>query len=1032
MIPQQLTLKNFLSYREATLDFSGLHTACICGPNGAGKSSLLEAIAWAIWGVSRSTSEDDIIHIGETEARVDFIFLTQGQVYRIIRNRRRGQSCGLEFQIATHSSSTQGGASQLNFRSLSERGLRATQEKILEAIKLDYDTFINSAYLRQGRADEFMLKRASDRKEILASLLKLDRYDLLAEQAKDLSRQYKGSVEVLQQSLNSLKEQLQQRNDLTTQQASLQQTLTQLQQQQSADTEHLQQLRTQQHNRHTWEKLLSGEQQQYNHLAQECRRLQQELATAKQQQQELQALLQQESEIAAGFTRLQTLQAAEETCSAKFKAHQEALSQRQLLQEQQRQQLSTLQGKIQQVQAQLDALEQQEREVQDVLRQQPEVEAGLAQLQASRSRLSQLDQLQSQVAPLLQQRQQLQAQIDRICARQSARLEELTAAIQTLRTNQQQRQPQLQQELAEIADRILQLENKRVYQQRVREKGQERHHFLERLQATQRDCEAKLAELEQKIQLLGTPPNSEEAAEASVSLPLCPLCDRPLDGHHWQLVASKHQTQQQEIWNQVWVVREQLAISEREIQVLRTEYRQIEQELAPYEELRERRGSVQAQLSAIAQDAQRWQQLAAEASQIERSLQGGDYAAEQYTELHQLEQQLQQLNYSDQNHALARNEEKRWRWAEIKMGQIKDAQQKLIKINGRRPELQAQFRALQQQLEQQKTQSELQQQILALDRHLREIDYRLEQHEHLRIEVRQNQFWLTRVEKLQAASKQFPQVQARIQELSSFLEVRSRDLEVMVQQIEALRQQLQQTPDPTSDIQILEQKIQQRRQKLDECLSSLGRLQQQQQYLETLQAQQEVQKQQLQATRRQHRVYQELAQAFGRNGIQALMIENVLPQLEAETNQILARLSANQLHIQFVTQRATKASSSSAKKATKFIDTLDILIADARGTRPYETYSGGEAFRINFAIRLALARLLAQRAGTSLQMLIIDEGFGTQDAEGCDRLIAAINAIASDFTCILTVTHIPHLKEAFQARIEVSKTPLGSRISLSI
>jgi len=38
-------------------------------------------------------------------------------------------------------------------------------------------------------------------------------------------------------------------------------------------------------------------------------------------------------------------------------------------------------------------------------------------------------------------------------------------------------------------------------------------------------------------------------------------------------------------------------------------------------------------------------------------------------------------------------------------------------------------------------------------------------------------------------------------------------------------------------------------------------------------------------------------------GIQALMIENVLPQLEAETNQLLARLSANQLHVQFVTQK---------------------------------------------------------------------------------------------------------------------------------
>jgi exonuclease SbcC len=153
----------------------------------------------------------------------------------------------------------------------------------------------------------------------------------------------------------------------------------------------------------------------------------------------------------------------------------------------------------------------------------------------------------------------------------------------------------------------------------------------------------------------------------------------------------------------------------------------------------------------------------------------------------------------------------------------------------------------------------------------------------------------------------------------------------------------------------------------------------------------------------------------------------MLPQLEAQTNLILARLTNNQLHVQFLTQKVGKSSS---KKNTKLIDTLEIVIADAQGTRAYETYSGGESFRINFAIRLALAQLLAQRAGTSLQMLIIDEGFGTQDAQGCDRLIAAINAIAPDFSCILAVTHMPQFKEAFQNRIEVHKTTNGSELSL--
>jgi exonuclease SbcC len=255
--------------------------------------------------------------------------------------------------------------------------------------------------------------------------------------------------------------------------------------------------------------------------------------------------------------------------------------------------------------------------------------------------------------------------------------------------------------------------------------------------------------------------------------------------------------------------------------------------------------------------------------------------------------------------------------------------------------------------------------------------------------------------------------------------------QTLAAQMESLIPQLEATANPTNQIQALEQQLQIRRRELDEKIAKLGRLEQLVLQLETLQIQYEQQQQQLQACKQEYRVYQELALAFGKKGIQALMIENVLPQLEAETNQLLSRLSANQLHVQFVTQKAGKSSKSS-KKNVKLIDTLDILIADARGTRAYETYSGGEAFRINFAIRLALAKLLAQRAGAALQLLIVDEGFGTQDAEGCDRLIAAINAIASDFACILTVTHMPHLKEAFQARIEVNKSQEGSQVRLLI
>ncbi len=93
-------------------------------------------------------------------------------------------------------------------------------------------------------------------------------------------------------------------------------------------------------------------------------------------------------------------------------------------------------------------------------------------------------------------------------------------------------------------------------------------------------------------------------------------------------------------------------------------------------------------------------------------------------------------------------------------------------------------------------------------------------------------------------------------------------------------------------------------------------------------------------------------------------------------------------------------------------------------------FSGGEAFRINFAIRIALSKLLARRAGAPLPTLIIDEGFGTQDASGIEKIKEAINSIQDDFDKILVITHMEELKDAFPTRIEVIKTAQGSTLQL--
>ncbi len=176
-------------------------------------------------------------------------------------------------------------------------------------------------------------------------------------------------------------------------------------------------------------------------------------------------------------------------------------------------------------------------------------------------------------------------------------------------------------------------------------------------------------------------------------------------------------------------------------------------------------------------------------------------------------------------------------------------------------------------------------------------------------------------------------------------------------------------------------------------------------------------------TSRQIMRYKSLERAFGKDGVPALLIEQALPEIENHANDILDRLSAGSMNIRFLTRRELKTRDE--KK-----ETLEIQISDPNGIRDYELFSGGEAFRVNFAIRLALSRVLAQRAGARLQTLVIDEGFGSQDTSGRQRLIEAINEVKDDFALVLVITHLEELKDAFPNRIEVEKTPSGSIVSV--
>ena len=315
--------------------------------------------------------------------------------------------------------------------------------------------------------------------------------------------------------------------------------------------------------------------------------------------------------------------------------------------------------------------------------------------------------------------------------------------------------------------------------------------------------------------------------------------------------------------------------------------------------------------------------------------------------------------------------------------------------------------------------------LAEIDQELKAIGYDVAKHDEIRreeLDKRGAQTELHALEKAQAAlaplERELDEMQAQIEALEDSL----RELESEHTQAAA---ELAATEAQLPDLQTAERELLTLQEQENKLRMAVGAAQQNVNILDGLKTRRqslEIERSALALRIGQH---QQLERAFGKDGVPALLIEQALPEIETKANDILGRLSEGGMAVRFITQTAYKDA-----RRDDLRETLDIQISDSAGTRAYEMYSGGEAFRVNFAIRLSLAEVLAQRAGARLQTLVIDEGFGSQDALGRQRLIEAINLISPDFAKILVITHIDELKDAFPTRIEVEKTTRGSTFRL--
>jgi exonuclease SbcC len=855
MIPVRLALKNFMCYRDNVppLSFEGIHIACLCGDNGNGKSAIFDAITWALWGKSRARSDDDLIHLGQSEMEIELDFISGEQRYRVLRKHamkpskaRSGQTF-LELQIAGNGA----------FRPISGNSLLETQQKIIDVLNLDYETFKNSAFLRQGHADEFSIKRPGERKEILANILGLSHYDELESKAKEQSSKRRTEADRLQVAIADIELQLDNRSKYEDEIRKIQSEIIQLEDNRKSEEANISSLRSQKASLEIKKEQLSNTE-----------------------------------------TRLKEYKKELEHRETKFKEYKARIT-----------------------------------EYETVLAKRTAIEKGYSEFTAIKQLSDEFNQKLSELYTLRERIRDLDEAIKK--AAQALIIEHKVIQAKFAENESQfVKAPRLEESLTQARKHILELSKQEEIVAKKRKQAQQAASRISYLESSNIQLVEDIADLNEKLKLL----TGDDVR--------CPLCETELgiDGRRQIQIKLTAEVQHKSKARQK---------NEEELSKKQTKLELLENELTGLESsLNEGRTARHSQLSIIEKElseARRaGQELGLEKAkldELEQRLAKKDYAVNEQQTLVQLENDEGKLGYSKEKHE---------------------------KIQQQLAELQK-YEILQREL----------------DEAVKNID--------------KEKFALADAEETISGLQATIAADLKKQEnLSAELLALPGIIDKLAKEEEAYQASLQKE-----------------RQVRDSLAASQERLRQ----LAEMEASKQEKTKLLHEALNEESIYKELAEAFSKKGIQALLIEQALPEIEIEANRLLAKMTDNRMSLRLESQRETKKGDT--------IETLDIKIADELGTRSYEMYSGGEAFRIDLALRITLSMLLVRRAGASLPVLIIDEGFGTQDSSAREKLVEAINSIQDDFEKIIVITHLEEMKDKFETLINVTKTANGSMISIS-
>lgn len=940
---------------------------------------------------------------------VEVVFALESQTYRIRRTRQKllkGSSRGLlDFQVAD------GAGAQKSWRTLSAPTMRETQRKISDVLRMDYDTFINSVYLRQGKAGEFTTRAPSERKQVLSEILGLSFFDRLQELARESSRDTKTRLERIEGTLVQLPEIEKRLADADVQLSDMRASAAECTEKAEFHEKAVSQLRSDLQDLRVAGEKLDSSHSRVSELDADIVSLVQREKELSGRDHEILQLLDRAPQVEAAARQFAEIKSAVELMDRAALESQELTGRRVQLQSGLVNMRSRLEIEREHWQLSLSELEGKLAQLRKETGDREKHESAYKHFKELVAREAELSKVQESYTQLMNRSGELHSTTTESRIRLETEIEQKQCGLEELERILASAQA-LGEDEARLNHEAHQLDRLEAEFDLVEEKGLKVKSDLEAAHNRANELKMRQEDNENKIR---------ELAEHSHST-ICPLCSSPIVDR--AAVIARYRKENEATDREIADLATTAAQLECERAELRKAYLDLRQQLDKRKSLDTRVGQFKEKVSAVERARSTHEGLKASIEKLESRLEKQDYAQVERESLVNVRAEIHKLEFDPAVYSSLQAQIRMMRHLEGRNQQLHRDLNELKKVERALPAAQTHVEEISTQLSGETYGQEVRAQLAQLQSELSALDYNRQAHQKLKEQLQELIPSTEQLKELDRARREGPSVEEALASTTQTLASKSRQLEQLKVDISGWQEQLAELPETEVRLQELEPMVDQWRAKKEEMTTQLAVVESQQRQLTDDRTAMEARRKELVEMRAELDDYTYLAEAFGKKGLQAVIIENAVPEIEGEANRILSRISNNQMHVALATQHKTKAGT--------IVETLDLLIGDELGTRNYELYSGGEAFKVDFAIRVALSRLLARRSGAKLETLIIDEGFGSQDDLSRERMVRAINSIKGDFARILVITHISEVKDMFPAQIQVTKADGTSRLTVVV